>query len=250
MPEETNEKNIGSEILNNAAADEQVSVPQLGYAPVSKGRKTWDTSHKMPPVRPSSVMLAVLFGLLVLVAFVFYPYIALYLPFGGQQRNGANIVVEKNENQLMAEAKYIVIAKVAGKEENIIDKNRRFDDGLGFLIYAKVKLEVQQVLYGNPEMDKSNPILYTYELGGSYVDNTGGKPTKYDVVYPNAANLENGSTVLLFLDDQLNLLGERYGVYLRVTDDAYQTPSGAYRKLNELREIIGQRIANESAPQP
>lgn len=194
---------------------------------------------EMPKTKPSTIVIALLFGVLLLAVITFYPYLQVYLPFGGRNLDGANIATPYTENELIDKAHYVLIGTVSKKQENIQDFGAQFNDGLSFIIYAEVTLSHKETLLGSPALQDNT--FTTYELGGSYVNEENGKPVKVNVTYPNAANLEQGTTYLLFLDDQYNLLGEKYGLYRRINDDVYENHAGTLVKLETIRSELASR---------
>ena len=59
------------------------------------------------------------------------------------------------------------------------------------IIYSEVDIKVEEVLYGEPDMDEDG-VLVTYELGGRQEISENGRPKIIKVVYDDAAELASG----------------------------------------------------------
>ena len=84
-------------------------------------------------------------------------------------------------------------------------------------------------------------VLVTYELGGRQEISENGRPKIIKVVYDDAAELASGERVILFLDDQNNILGEKYGVYRQHNDNYYYDDSQAVYALEDIRSDLSLR---------
>lgn len=192
-----------------------------------------------PKVSPSTIVLTCVFALIFCAAAYFFPYIEALLPWGGSTIKGGLSVEEYNYGQLISEAHSVVVGEVGEKRDNII-QYRPTADGLNYIIYSEVDIKVEEVLYGEPDMDEDG-VLVTYELGGRQEISENGRPKIIKVVYDDAAELASGERVILFLDDQNNILGEKYGVYRQHNDNYYYDDSQAVYALEDIRSDLNLR---------
>jgi len=192
-----------------------------------------------PKVSPSTIVLTCVFALVFCAAACFFPYIEALLPWGGSTIKVGLSVKEYNYGQLISEAHSVVVGEVGEKRDNII-QYRPTAAGLNYIIYSEVDIKVEEVLYGEPDMDEDG-VLVTYELGGRQEISENGRPKIIKVVYDDAAELASGERVILFLDDQNNILGEKYGVYRRHSDGYYYDEHQAVYPLEDIRSDLSLR---------
>lgn len=192
--------------------------------------------RQAPKVSPSTMVLTFVFALIFLAAAYFFPYIEGLLPWGGTTIQGSLTVEEYTYDQLIEKAYSVVVGEVGEKRDNII-QYRQTADGLGFIIYSEVDIKVNEVLYGEPYIDEEG-VLVTYELGGRREFSQNGRPQIIKVEYDGAAELSSGEKVILFLDDQNNILGEKYGVYRQHSDNFYYDESQAVYSMDGIRSDL------------
>jgi len=202
-----------------------------------KGRGTGKKAA--PKVSPSTMVLTFVFALVFCAAAYFFPYIEAMLPWGGTTIKGGLVVEEYNYDQLIGRAHSVIVGEVGQKRDNIIQYRQTTDD-LGYIIYSEVEIKVDEVLFGKPYIDEDG-ILVTYELGGRREFSENGRPKIVKVEYDGAAELAPGERVVLFLDDQNNIMGEKYGVYRRHSDGYYYDEHQAVYPLEDIRSDLSLR---------
>lgn len=202
--------------------------------------------REMPPVTPATIVMTCIFALLFAIGYTFFPYIQMLLPFGGMTYNSELPIREMSHEELIANADSVVVGKVIDKGQIVQDTTIKLNDGLGFIVYKEVTIKVTQVLYGNPYME--GDMLKTWELGGSYIDNSLKKPKKITVKYKNYAKLSKNAEVLLFLDNNNNILNEKYGLYKKHDDNTYYNYKNNLFSLDNIKTALNNRANNEQSP--
>lgn len=233
-------EDAGLETAQKAGENGEVS----GEAIFEEGDKDSDNVQSVkkkvaPKVSPSTMVLTFVFALVFCAAAYFFPYIEAMLPWGGSTIKGSLVVEEYTYDQLIVEADSVVVGEVSQKRDNII-QYRPTADGLGYIIYSEVDIKVEEVLWGEPYIDEDG-VLVTYELGGRQEISENGRPKIIKVEYDGAAELASGERVILFLDDQNNILGEKYGVYRQHKDNYYYDDSQGVYALEDIRSDLSLR---------
>lgn len=192
---------------------------------------------QMPPVKPSTMILMCLFALLFAVGYFFAPYLTQYLPFS-QSITYEVSLPQKNYEQLIIECHSIVIGKSISQRTSVSD-----DLTTDSLVYTEHLFEVEQIIYGEPYMENSKQLI-TYTLGGTITQKDHwGRPSKMEYKYTDAAKLGSES-VLLFLDDQNNIISERYGLYKKHADGQYYDVSGTVYSVDKIKNDIEYLLQN------
>ena len=180
---------------NNQAAEKEENAAEA-IAPKSE-------KPQMPPVKPSTIVIMVLFCMIVGLAYFFLPYLTQYLPFGTTINKELEIQ-PVGYSYLINNCHSVVIGKSVDSYVDAGDLNPE-------LYYTVHKFEVEQVLFGEPFMS-DDKHLDTYTLGGTVtIQDYYGRPKRVTYTYNNSAELGN-DRVLLFLDDNNNIINEKYGV--------------------------------------
>lgn len=191
---------------------------------------------QMPPVKPSTIILMCLFALLFTLGYFFMPYITQYLPIGGETVSRDLGIQKADYAYLVSNACSVVI----GKSEQ---QRTVYSDDITVssqpLVYTEHLFKVERVVYGSPDMEDEQ-YLITYTLGGTVVLKDGyGRPRRVNYKYNDAAEL-NG-TVLLFLDDQNNIINERYGVFRQHKEELFYDVSGTVYSLSDIAAALAAR---------
>ena len=191
---------------------------------------------QMPPVKPSTIILMCLFALLFTLGYFFMPYITQYLPMGGETVSRDLGIQKADYAYLVSNACSVVI----GKSEQ---QRTVYSDDITVssqpLVYTEHLFKVDRVVYGSPAMEDEQ-YLITYTLGGTVVLKDGyGRPQRVNYKYNDAAEL-NG-TVLLFLDDQNNIISERYGVFRQHKEELFYDVSGTVYSLSDIATALAAR---------
>ena len=191
---------------------------------------------QMPPVKPSTIILMCLFALLFTLGYFFMPYITQYLPMGGETVSRDLGIQKADYAYLVSNACSVVI----GKSEQ---QRTVYSDDITVssqpLVYTEHLFKVDRVVYGSPVMEDEQ-YLITYTLGGTVVLKDGyGRPQRVNYKYNDAAEL-NG-TVLLFLDDQNNIISERYGVFRQHKEELFYDVSGTVYSLSDIATALAAR---------
>jgi hypothetical protein len=189
-----------------------------------------------PQIKPNAILGAIIFALVITLLYFFYPQIELLLPINGQ-------IVEINSNinpvgieQQCKSAVTVVTAKIGDKSKNHIIGDTSF--GQNFVVYSEVTIKVLDTLKGSPELKEDNTML-TYELGGSVLMDESGHKAKYTYVYANSAKLDKDSIVMLFLDDDKNIISEKYGVLLKKDDSFFYDYAGQKYTIEQIQGYLG-----------
>ena len=192
-----NERGGEAKGLNTAAEGGETGAAAVDREKEQMGDKGQSArKSSAPKVSPSTIVLTCVFALIFCAAAYFFPYIEALLPWGGSTIKGGLSVEEYNYGQLISEAHSVVVGEVGEKRDNII-QYRPTADGLNYIIYSEVDIKVEEVLYGEPDMDEDG-VLVTYELGGRQEISENGRPKIIKVVYDDAAELASGERVILF----------------------------------------------------
>lgn len=192
----------------------------------------------VPKVTPSTIICTAIFCILFLLAYNFYPYIEMLLPFGGTTVRGNITFKELTSEELIQKAEYIVTGKVKNFGEVIRDEDIRTSDAVGCIVYTEVYIEINEILLGEGKINK-NEDLKTYQLGGSFLSQD-MRPEKINVEYEYSADLAKGDAVLLFLDNEFNIINEKYGVYKQSKEEYYCDHKGNFYSIQSIKEKVEQ----------
>lgn len=200
-----------------------------------------EQKRPMPKVSPATMVMTFIFAVVFCIGVYFFPYIEAMLPWGGSSVKGELYVQEYSHDQLISQAHSVIVGEAVNKRDNILQE-RPTADGLNYIIYSEVDIKVDKVLYGEPYVD-DNGLLVTYELGGRREFTENGRPKIIKITYDNAAELKKGEKVILFLDDQNNIMGEKYGVYRLHKDNYYYDYSQAVYSVSGIQSELDVRTS-------
>ena len=178
--------------------------------------------------RPGSIYSIVIFVLLFLAVYLFYPQISMILPIPGEKLT-VNMGYEPTAITEMLDAEKIVIATVQEKS----DSKATVSSDNSPLVYRVVELNNVEVLKG-----EKTEKLTTVEYGGNGLFQTGGTKKKYNVIYENGAEYETGKTYLVFLDENGEAVNGKAGALL-INDDTVTDAKGYKYTVQQVKDLIG-----------
>ena len=178
--------------------------------------------------RPGSIYSIVIFVLVFLAVYLFYPQISMILPIPGEK---LTVKTEYQPTAIteMLDAKTIIIATV--KEES--DSKTIVSSDNSPLVYRMISFTNVVVLKG-----EQTENLATVEYGGNGLFQNGGTKKKYNVIYENTAENEKGKTYLVFLDESGETVNGRAGALL-IEDDTVTDVQGYKYTIQQVKELIG-----------
>lgn len=178
--------------------------------------------------RPGSIYSIVIFVLLFLAVYLFYPQISMILPIPGEKLT-VNMGYKPTAITEMLDAEKIVIATVQEKSDSKATVSRDNSP----LVYRLVELNNVEVLKG-----EKTEKLTTVEYGGNGLFQTGGTKKKYNVIYENSAEFETGKTYLVFLDENGEAVNGKAGALL-INDDTVTDAKGYKYTIQQVKDLIG-----------
>ena len=178
--------------------------------------------------RPGSIYSIVIFVLLFLAVYLFYPQISMILPIPGEKLT-VNMGYKPTAITEMLDAEKIVIATVQEKS----DSKATVSSDNSPLVYRLVELNNVEVLKG----EKAEKLT-TVEYGGNGLFQTGGTKKKYNVIYENSAEFETGKTYLVFLDENGEAVNGKAGALL-INDDTVTDAKGYKYTIQQVKDLIG-----------
>lgn len=178
--------------------------------------------------RPGSIYSIVIFVLLFLAVYLFYPQISMILPIPGEKLT-VNMGYKPTAITEMLDAEKIVIATVQEKS----DSKATVSSDNSPLVYRLVELNNVEVLKG-----EKTEKLTTVEYGGNGLFQTGGTKKKYNVIYENGAEYETGKTYLVFLDENGEAVNGKAGALL-INDDTVTDAKGYKYTIQQVKDLIG-----------
>lgn len=170
--------------------------------------------------RPGSVFSILIFLMVFLIGYLFYPQLSMYLPIPGEKMHVETRYGRVGIEDLVDRADLIVIAEVTDKDTNAESRTNSNGESI---IAKEVKLEVKQVLKGTQE----SPFV-VHELGGNALLNLSGRKKKYNVTYDDAAQYDEDATYLLFLNSDGIVLNGKYGAIKENSDGDFTDIRGTY----------------------
>ncbi len=179
--------------------------------------------------RPGSIYSIVIFVLVFLICYLFYPQISMLLPIPGQKLTVKTGYQATNVTQML-DADRIVIATCNEKSDsktNVTADNQP-------VVYRFVDFQVIDVLKG----EKSDNVSVC-EYGGDGLFTTGGTKKKYTVTYENAVSFEKGKTYLLFIDFTGEVINGRAGALQQNDDGTFTDISGVKYSADEIKGLLG-----------
>lgn len=178
--------------------------------------------------RPGSIYSIVIFVLLFLAVYLFYPQISMILPIPGEKLT-VNMGYKPTAITEMLDAEKIVIATVQEKS----DSKATVSSDNSPLVYRLVELNNVEVLKG-----EKTEKLTTVEYGGNGLFQTGGTKKKYNVIYENSAEFETSKTYLVFLDENGEAVNGKAGALL-INDDTVTDAKGYKYTIQQVKDLIG-----------
>lgn len=178
--------------------------------------------------RPGSIYSIVIFVLLFLAVYLFYPQISMILPIPGEKLT-VNMGYKPTAITEMLDVKNIFIATV--QEES--DSKTTISSDNSPVVYRWVSFCDVEVLKG----DATNSTT-TVEYGGNGLFQTGGTKKKYNVVYENSAQYEEGKKYLIFLDENGEAVNGRAGALL-IENDMVTDAKGYKYTIQQVKDLIG-----------
>lgn len=224
-----NEKAAAAVNADNTAVPAPQPDDNAALQPPAGAQSASDKPASMPPVKPTTIVLTVLFALLFALGYFFLPYLTQYLPVGGQSVTLNAGIVPADHGFLVKNAVSVVIGRSEKTKVTVSDNT--YADGMP-LVYTEHTFKVDRVLFGNPVMENGE-YLVTYSLGGTVISRDSmNRPQRVTFRYADAAELKD--TVLLFLDDQNNIISEKYGLYRRHNDELFYDNAGVLYSAEQL----------------
>lgn len=178
--------------------------------------------------RPGSIYSIVIFMLLFLAVYLFYPQISMILPIPGEKLT-VKTGYPPTAITEMLDADRIIIATVQEK----IDSKATVSSDNSPLVYRLVELNTVEVLKG----EKTEKFT-TIEYGGNGLFQNGGTKKKYNVIYENAATFEKQKTYLIFLDENGEVINGKSGALL-VEDNTVTDVQGYKYTIQQVKDLIG-----------
>lgn len=178
--------------------------------------------------RPGSIYSIVIFVLLFLAVYLFYPQISMILPIPGEKLT-VDMGYEPTSITEMLHVKTIIIATV--KEES--DSKTTVSSDNTPVVYRWVSFSGIETLKGEAVGE-----LNTIEYGGNGLFQTGGTKKKYNVIYENSAEFETGKTYLVFLDENGEAVNGKAGALL-INDDTVTDAKGYKYTIQQVKDLLG-----------
>lgn len=195
-------------------------------------------ADKMPPVKPSTIILMCLFGMLFALGFFFAPYLTQYLPFGGHTVQQESYMPAVGFDYLTQNAASVVIGKVEKQGSTVVSDNIEVNDSK--IVYTEQLIAIETVLYGKPNTHENNKLI-TYTLGGVvFTKDAMGRPVRTTYKYTDAAEL-GGDKILLFLDSENNIISEKYGVYKLHAEGYFYDSANHVYSLADIQAALAAR---------
>lgn len=179
--------------------------------------------------RPGSIYSIVIFALVFLICYLFYPQISMVLPIPGQKLTVKTGYVATDVTEML-DAQTIVLAACLEESEtktSITSDNEP-------LVYRFVDFQVLQVLKG-----EQAETIKVVEYGGDGLFTSGGTRKKYNVTYENASDFKKGKTYLLFVNESGETVNGRAGALEQNEDGTFTDISGAKYSIDEIKGLLG-----------
>lgn len=180
--------------------------------------------------RPASLYSVIIFILVFTIGYFFYPQISMYLPIPGTKLT-VKTAYQPAAAADMLDAEYIVVAKVTGKGKAV--SHQLADNTIE--VYTPVEFEPVTVLKGTVSGAFTLP-----QYGGSalFRGTKSQRSQKYNVIYPDAAEFEEGKTYLLFIDENQNVVNGKYGVIVCAENGTFTDFFGNVYTIEQMQELI------------
>ena len=177
--------------------------------------------------RPGSIYSIVIFVMVFLIGYLFYPQITMMIPVPGT-RLTVDMDYVATDITKMTDAEYIVLATAGekGKKVSYVSGNAEP------IVFSLVEFETIEVLKGQAPEEIKLP-----EYGGSALFQTTGRKQKFTVTYNHAAKFEKGETYLLFVKDGETINGEA-GALIQNSDGTFSDATGEKYSLGQIRSLM------------
>lgn len=177
--------------------------------------------------RPGSIYSIVIFVMVFLIGYLFYPQITMMIPVPGTRLTVETDYVATDITE-MSDAEYIVLATAGekGKKVSYVSGNAEP------IVFSLVEFETIEVLKGQAPEEIKLP-----EYGGSALFQTNGRKQKFTVTYNHAAKFEKGETYLLFVKDGETINGEA-GALIQNSDGTFSDATGEKYSLGQIRSLM------------
>ncbi len=177
--------------------------------------------------RPGSIYSIVIFVMVFLIGYLFYPQITMIIPVPGT-RLTVETGYKATDITQMSDAEYIVLATAGekGKKTSYVTGNAEP------VVFAFVEFDVIEVLKGQAPEKIKLP-----EYGGSALFQTNGRKQKFTVTYQHAAKFEKGETYLLFVKNGETINGEA-GALIQNSDGTFSDVSGVKYSLEQIKNYL------------
>ncbi len=180
--------------------------------------------------RPGSIYSIIIFAMLFLVAYLFYPQLTMLVPVAGEKLT-VDMGYEATNVTEMLNASMIVVAECAdeGKTQSMLSATNEP------LVYKLVDFNVKTVLKGD-----AAGIIQLPEYGGNGLfEGVNSRKKKYTVTYTNAIDFEKGETYLLFISANGEVINGRAGA-LKMTDGEFTDIDGVSYTVNDIKKLLGE----------
>ena len=178
--------------------------------------------------RPGSIYSIVIFVLVFLAVYLFYPQISMILPIPGEKLT-VKTGYQPTPITEMLDADRIIIATCEEKSDfrtNVTADNQP-------VVYRWITFSSVITLKGE-QIDNPNVLEY----GGNGLFQMGGTKKKYNVIYENSAEYEEGKTYLIFLDESGEVINGRAGALL-IDDDTVTDAKGYKYTIKQVKDLLG-----------
>ena len=152
-----NEKTAAAVNADNTAVPAPQPDDNAAQQPPDGAQSASDKPASMPPVKPTTIVLTVLFALLFALGYFFLPYLTQYLPVGGQSVTLNAGVVPADHGFLVKNAVSVVIGRSEKTKVTVSDNT--YADGMP-LVYTEHTFKVDRVLFGNPVMKNGQCLVH------------------------------------------------------------------------------------------
>ena len=142
-----NEKTAAAVNADNTAVPAPQPDDNAALQPPDGAQSASDKPASMPPVKPTTIVLTVLFALLFALGYFFLPYLTQYLPVGGQSVTLNAGVVPADHGFLVKNAVSVVIGRSEKSKVSVSDNT--YADGMP-LVYTEHTFKVDRVYADAP----------------------------------------------------------------------------------------------------
>ncbi len=180
--------------------------------------------------RPGSIYSIIIFAMVFLVVYLFWPQLTMLVPTEGEKLT-VDMEYQPTNVTEMLNAEMIVVAecKAEGKTKSMISAANEP------VVYRLVEFEVKNVLKGGAVQSLELP-----EYGGNALfAGVNSRKQKYTVTYKNAIDFEKGETYLLFISADGEVLNGRAGALIKSEENTYTDIDGVTYTVDQIADLIG-----------